>query len=366
MQMSEEKISGSFGFVMEQQVGMKTYYQNWRRGVESLGGIDATWVPIHYYRENGSIEKMKFIPGSIRAAMRCRSEIREGLGERSYDAVLFNTYNPAVIDRRTAEKQPSYLVFDVTPIQYDRMSKWYGHKTGNNPLLESYKHNRVKETLQSAAGLFAWSNWAGKSAIQDYGVSPEKLHVLSPGVDTVLWNPGTAESKPNDGKTRILFTGYDFERKGGDLLLKWAATTTLKNWELHIATREIQEVPPGVMVHAGLKSNSPELVELFQRCDIFALPTRADCFSLVSLEAMAAGLPVISTNVGGIGDIVRNEETGYLIPPDDYDALHERLDALVLDAALRERMGRSGREVVCKSFNTFDSVRRGMKIMAGS
>ena len=362
--MSENSPKGKFGFVMEQQVGMKTYYLNWRRGVESLQGVDATWVPIEYYKQGGLIEKLKFIPGSIRAAMRCSREVDEGLGNSQYDAVLFNTYNPAVVNRKAALRQPSFLVFDVTPKQYDDMSHWYGHETGGNRALNAWKSQKVKETLQSATGLFAWSNWAGASAVEDYGVSPDRLHVLAPGVDVELWRPAPEGERKEDGKVRILFTGYDFERKGGDLLLRWARETSLKNWELHIATRDIPDVPAGVTVHTGLKSNSQELVSLAQNCDIFALPTRADCFSLVSLEAMATGLPVIATNVGGIPDIIRDGETGYLIDPDDYDALHQRLDALVLSPQLRKSMGSCGRQVVCENFNTLDSVHRGLKFMS--
>ena len=362
----KDSIKGKFGFVMEQQVGMKTYYQNWRRGVENIGGVDATWVPINYYRQHGMSEKMKFIPGSLRAIISCLSEIREGLGNDRYDALLFNTFNPALIDRRTARKQPNYIVFDVTPIQYDRMSEWYGHKVGKNTLVNRYKHERVKETLQNANGLFAWSSWAGNSAIEDYGVPPERMHILPPGVDTTLWHPLPAEKRPADGTVRILFTGFDFERKGGELLLKWATSTSKKNWEIHIATREMQEVPTGVFVHTGLKSNSNELVELAQKSDIFVLPTRADCFSLVSLEAMAVGMPVLTTTVGGISEIVRENETGFLVPPDDYDSFHDRLDRLVEDGELRVKMGQRGREVVCSKFNAFKNVYKGLKIMAGS
>ena len=51
------------------------------------------------------------------------------------------------------------------------------------------------------------------------------MHILPPGVDTLLWQPGDEDAKPDDGVVRILFTGYAFERKGGDLLLRVAQRT---------------------------------------------------------------------------------------------------------------------------------------------
>ncbi len=186
-------------------------------------------------------------------------------------------------------------------------------------------------------------------------------------MDTQLWRPAEPGQRPDDGLTRILFTGGNFERKGGDLLLRWARETGRRGWELHLVTIDrIENPPPGVVVHNDLGSNAAELIELTRRCDLFALPTRADCFSIASLEAMAAGLPVITSDVGGIADIVREGETGYLLAPDDFDGLCDRLETLLASPARRQEMGRKGREVVCAHFELRDLVWRGLRIMAGA
>jgi glycosyltransferase involved in cell wall biosynthesis len=77
--------------------------------------------------------------------------------------------------------------------------------------------------------------------------------------------------------------------------------------------------------------------------DVFAVPSRYDASPLALLEAMAAGLPVVATRVGGIPEIVIAGETALLVPPDDPDALAGALRTLVADPALRERMGTAGR-----------------------
>jgi glycosyltransferase involved in cell wall biosynthesis len=353
-----------FAFVMELQAGMRTQYLNWRHVVEREPNIVPTWVPVSYYEEGGWIERMRFLPSSVRGIWRGYLQTSRGLGREKFDAALFNTHNTAVVNRRAVYAQRAFLMFDVTPIQYDEMAFWYEQKADRGGWLAEQKRRRVRETFQAAEGLFAWSHWAAQSAIEDYGADPKRVSIVPPGVDTQLWRPAEPGCRPDDGIVRILFTGGNFARKGGDLLLRWARETRQKNWELHLVTLDQVEAPPGVVVHRNLGSNSAELIALAQKCDVFALPTRADCFSIASLEAMAAGLPVIAGRVGGIPDIVREGETGYLLDPDDYDGLCDRLDTLLDAPALRQEMGRKGREVVCAQFELAALVRRGLGIMA--
>lgn len=350
-------------FVMEQQAGMRTQYLNWRAVVEQEAGIAPTWAPITYYEEGGWIERMRFLPGFARSVWRSYLQTDHGLGHERYDAVLFNTYNPAVLHRRSMREQRAFLMFDVTPIQYDGMAKWYERTPDRPGMIADWKHRRVRETLQAAEGLFAWSHWTADSAVADYGADPKRIRILPPGIDTELWKPAEPGQKPDDGVTRIFFTGGNFERKGGDLLLRWARETGAKNWELHLVTRDEVAPTPGVVVHNNLGSNAPELIELAQRCDVFALPTRADCYSIASLEAMAAGMPVITTRVGGIPDIIKEGETGYLLEPDDYDGLCDRLRSLIDSPDLRHEMGRKAREDVCARYRLADLVRSGLKTM---
>lgn len=80
---------------------------------------------------------------------------------------------------------------------------------------------------------------------------------------------------------------------------------------------------------------------LFTQADIFVFPSyfREECFPLVLLEAMAAGLPVVASSVGAVDKIIKHEENGFLIRPGDKKELITRLEELVKDKDLRERMG---------------------------
>ncbi len=83
--------------------------------------------------------------------------------------------------------------------------------------------------------------------------------------------------------------------------------------------------------------------EVLSRHDIFVLPSRREAMSLAVLEAMRASLPVVSTRVGAMSEAVVDGVTGFLVPPDDPEALAGRVLELVRDAPMRSAMGRAGR-----------------------
>src|SRR5712691_2548333 len=98
-------------------------------------------------------------------------------------------------------------------------------------------------------------------------------------------------------------------------------------------------------MHPGLTANSPELVRLFGEADMFVLPSHAECLAVVLMEATAAGLPVITTRVGGLAEAVQPGRSGFLMHAGDGSALRSALETLAADAGLRERMGRAGYEL---------------------
>jgi glycosyltransferase involved in cell wall biosynthesis len=90
---------------------------------------------------------------------------------------------------------------------------------------------------------------------------------------------------------------------------------------------------------------------------VFALPSSGEGFGLVFLEAMAFGKPVVGVAAGGVTDIVRDGESGFLAPPGDPERLAQALQKLLSDASLRARFGAAGADIVRRdySFDTFRS-----------
>ena len=338
--------------VMDQQVGLRTQSLNLEYGVRRDSSIKATWVPVRYEADAGPLSRLPGLPNEIKGTLRGIREIRAGLGDAGrFDAILWATWAAKSVPDLVASA-PSFLVMDMTPVQMEAMGAHYGYTSSRARFLKGWKRRTTERLYRQATSLFPWNEWVADSLRDDYGISPEKISPLSPGVNLDLYH-SDPRAKSRDGVVRLLFVGGDFQRKGGDLLLRWARETRITvPWELHIVTRDDVPAAPRVVVHRNVSNNSPELVRLYQQSDVFVLPTRADCYSLVAMEAMAAGLPVIISRLGGIPEIVAEGETGYLIDVDDYAALTRHLDRLIKDPFLREHLGTAARQRACTHFNS--------------
>ena len=327
-------------FLMEQHIGHRTYYQNLRRFVDADSQVNPTWLEVTYNKNRSIWKRLPWLPAGIRGTLMGRNQVRQGLRWGTWDIALFNTQVPAALAGRLVRWQPYILCTDITPLQYDRMGAQYGHEPDRNTLLRHYK-NRVNVRLfQGATRLLPWSTWAAASLVNDYGVDPELVEVLPPGVDMEKWRPA---SRSGRGPMRILFIGGDFYRKGGELLLQAFQHLSDGKAELNLVTRSILPQIEGVTVFNDMRPNSPELIALCQSSDLFVLPTEAEAFGIAAVEASATGLPIIGTNVGGLHDIVADGETGFLVQAGDVESLTDRLCELLLDADLRKRMGQAAR-----------------------
>jgi len=99
--------------------------------------------------------------------------------------------------------------------------------------------------------------------------------------------------------------------------------------------------------HLGFRRDIPRLLNAM---DIFIFPSHAEAFGLVLIEAMATAKSVVSSNCDGVVDIVRDRETGLLVPPRDVEALYKAVLALAQNPTQRLALGRQGREHVLKFF----------------
>ena len=114
--------------------------------------------------------------------------------------------------------------------------------------------------------------------------------------------------------------------------------------ELSIRTR-IEQL--GLQARIRMLGFRQDLLNVFRSFNVFAIPSvEGDTIPQVLMQALAIGIPVVSTTVGSIPDVVIQGETGFVVPPRDAGALAERIAGLLDDAALRARMGTQGRSLV--------------------
>ncbi len=350
-----------FCFVMEQTLGHVTHYKNLRAAIDADTRIAATWYPLSF-PPRGTLETIPVVRSnwSTRASLRARRLLAGA--KQPYDALFFHSQATALFSTAQMRRIPTVISLDATPRNYDSVGAAYGHRQ-DMQVIERLKDALNRRALHAAGALVTWCDWARRSLITDYGVPVERITVIPPGVDLVAW-PQPAPRRTT-GPVRILFVGADFARKGGELLLQAFQSGGLANCELHLVTKAAVAPAPGIHVYRDVTPNSDLLRRLYAEADLFALPTLADCFPLAIQEALAAGLPVVATDVGAIGEAVHDGETGILVPPGDALALSAALTALAQDESRRRAMGLRARATAEQRFDCAINAQRVLSLLAG-
>lgn len=362
----------SITFVMEQVLGHRTYYHNLRRAAEATPGLKTIWTEITYQPPRQGWPP--FVPSRLAGWLVGQGQTGRGLWQgRQNEVVFFHTQKPAALYGQLPRRRPWVLSLDVTPRQYDRMGNLYDDPPGDlDSPAARLKYRLNRHLFQRAALIVAWSEWVKHSLVEDYGVEPAKIEVIPPGVDLSLWaDPLLPDASAPAALPKILFVGGDWERKGGPLLLDWFYREGRGRCELHLVTRrtfspeELEQAGPGVFVYNHFTSNNPALIDLYRQSDLFVLPTRAECFGIALTEAMAMGLPVVTTRVAAAAEIVLEGQTGFLIEPEDSAALAAVLDRLLANPALRQNLGHSARHRATQDYDAFKNARYLFEKIAG-
>ena len=314
------------GFVLEQTLGHITHTDNLRRLVPRHSSIDATFIPVEFEVDGLAARVPGYGNWTVRAGVRARRAVWRAARQRRFDAMFVHTQVPAVLMPDLLRRTPTVVSLDATPRQYDELGEHYAHATGN-ARVEQLKWRANRACFERAAHLVTWAQWTKDGLVSDYGVAAEKVTVIPPGVDPSTWARPHERADVTSGPVLILFVGGDLGRKGGNDLVeafrRLRADADVPPVELHLVTRAAEFDDPDIVVHTGMQPNSPELIDLYHRSDIFCLPTMGDCLPMVLSEAGAASLPLVSTSVGAISEIVRDGDNGYLVTPGDVPMLTE-------------------------------------------
>ncbi len=232
--------------------------------------------------------------------------------------------------------------------------RWWPHplRTMNvarrwqQPLLEA-------ALLRGAHRVTVPSVWSRNAVVAGgYVRDGQEVFVLPNGVGASWFEPTTPIA--HEGRTDFLFVGRLEYQKGIDLLLRALARTPLAGATLRIVGSGPQEAELRSMASAlGLLDRvrfdghrtHEDIRRSMQRCGALVLPSRAESFGLVALEAMAAGLPVVAAAVGGVPEFNRTGDAALLVPPEDVTALGVALRRILDDPTLRSRLVEHGRDV---------------------
>lgn len=165
-----------------------------------------------------------------------------------------------------------------------------------------------------------------RDTLIENGVEPHRIHVVPYGIDL---DHAQAADRPPSGPFRVLFVGQFTQRKGIKYLLEAWKRLALPHAELVLAGRggsdaQLLAKYEGSYRFTGAVSRD-ELTTLYQTSDVLCMPSLAEGFGLVYLEALAHGTPIIATPNTGAADIITDGEQGFIVGIRDVDALMERL-----------------------------------------
>jgi glycosyltransferase involved in cell wall biosynthesis len=189
---------------------------------------------------------------------------------------------------------------------------------------------------------FTWSENTRLSLMNNYGVGEDKVIALGRGVP--LDRLPNKEKKIED-KT-VLFVGIDFERKGGFVLLEAfdKVKKEIKDAKLIIVgpRKEALKIKNAGVVMLGRVIDREELGSLYEKASVFVMPSLCEPFARVFLEAMAYKLPCIGTTTDSIPEIIEDGKTGFLVAPNNSEALAERMCFLLSRPEVMKEMGEAG------------------------
>lgn len=177
-----------------------------------------------------------------------------------------------------------------------------------------------------------------RRSLEESGVPSHRISVIPYGVNAERFHPGQPSGAD---PMRVLYVGQKVARKGLRMLLRVWQQLQPSNARLVLAGGHVRDEAV-LQGFDHLFTETPridlgDLVRLFQEADIFVLPSIAEGFGHVYLEALACGVPIVCTENTGGADIIRHGESGWILPAGDADALTDCLSwALTHRAQLRE------------------------------
>ena len=229
-----------------------------------------------------------------------------------------------------------------------------GDETGLVPAEAVTLDSRERETLTAAGAVITTSGWSGRRVVEHHGLPAGKVHVAPPGVDPAPLAPG------GDGATGLLCVASVCPRKGHDVLVQALSTLADLPWELDCVgsfgrangyADRLRRMARAYGIDDRVRLNGPrtgdDLAATYASADLLVLASRAETYGMVVTEALARGIPVLTTAVDGLPEALGRspdgEVPGTLVPPDDPAALAHALRGWLTEPQVRGRWREAAR-----------------------
>ncbi|WP_351222929.1 glycosyltransferase family 4 protein [Streptomyces sp. NPDC002133] len=213
-----------------------------------------------------------------------------------------------------------------------------GDETGLAPDVAAALDAAERRTLRAAAAVVATSNWAAGRLVDHHELAAERVHVAEPGADIAPLATGAGTGPAAGGPPRLLCVASVTPRKGHHLLVRALASVADLPWTCECVgglgqspgyvdqvRGLIGELGLGDRVRLVGPRTGPGLNSHYATADLLVLPSRSETYGMVVTEALARGVPVLATAVGGtpeaMGQAPDGSVPGFLVPPEDPVAL---------------------------------------------
>ncbi len=291
--------------------------------IQYIGNLHHTVTPINFLKKviYPRILKQDFpAERTIANARGYAKEVAGCLSGKEYDCV----FSPGSIPIAYLEtSKPKIIYTDAT---FASMLGYYQFFNNLSADIIRQGHELEKQALDSCSLAVYSSDWAARSAINDYGIDPSKVKVAPFGANlNVHYTKEEITSLIHErGRStlRILFNGVDWKRKGGDLVFDTVEEITKRGVavELHlvgIKDLPVKNLPAHVIDHGFLNKSLPGeniiLENLFRKCHFLFVPSEAEAFGIVFCEASSFGMPSLSRKTGGITTAIKDGKNGFTL-----------------------------------------------------
>lgn len=216
-----------------------------------------------------------------------------------------------------------------------------------------------RQAYRCAHGVVANSQAAAQQLASE-GVRVDRTHVIANGVSLERFAPRTVAR----GVTKILTVANLRKEKAHEVLIAAAAMLTPRYPHLQFLfvgdgprAAELRALASKLGVEAQVRflGHREDVPALLADADVFVLPSRSEAFPNGAIEAMASGLPVVASRVGGLLDLIEDDRTGLLVSPDDPLALADAIESLILSPTRAAMLGTAAREEVTQRYS-FDRM----------
>lgn len=292
--------------------------------VDFIGPVKFPWLITKIFGALSKITRVVFakeyvVKYSLLLSWYAGRQMKKKMKGKQYDCIVVSASSNVLCFLKS--KAPIIYISDTT---FHQIINYYHDEFSNVSSLSKFEGNYLERTCLHKSDLLIYSSvWAASSAITDYLVTEKKIAIMPFGANMdYVPDRSMIFSKMDNTRLSLLFLAVDWERKGGSIAFETLQILHARGIDAKLIVcgctppasiqHKAMEVIP--FLNKNVKADHDRFISLLSSVHFLILPTRADCSLLVACESNSYGVPAITTDTGGVPDVVINGVNGYCLP----------------------------------------------------